>query len=749
MADQHETGSVPLVSEHDTWISVDPIIGCLANCTYCYLGPLGLRGLRPSARKSPAQLEAEVGKYLGERGAGESHERLKGTPICFGNYTDAFMSAGNIDYFKQYAKLHAESFSSHPLCVVTKARLRVDDLSFLDQLQHPMIIFLSQSFLKRPGMRNPERGPTSWPEDMLRNIRLIAETRNIKAIHFLRPATRRGIPSLSRAREVLGQVRDAGCLATVSVGLKVGPGIELNDDELLELLGEDNEAVPGSSEIFPEDVREHLLRAAEILRYPLYFHTSCAIALATGRAESLGTWRDPVRKTRCEPCQCPASQRSRCDAAREQPVVPSAAAVTWLGPRFELPEGSLRWSETESAFRLERPVRQYTFNLLVHALPYRVVGESVQADEAWLGPFAEDRALSDDCGQWDPDELLAPGPNSVGAEMYQAIRRLRGITGFVTTLHAPGDPRPLAFARYFHVQRVVRVAEWLWSRMENVGSAPDRAAVLWLAWAHDLNRWPFAHNSEKGHFDQARDVARFMFQSGIEFPQGRFRDEEEERCWKSDVLYDLTGIISKRIYGLSAAGKLVLLADIIAGFIEDPLLAITGLSLSPGLVPDTVREALAMPLDDKGFRNELAALNRLLSRDRDVKEFVTGFDAVFRRCVRRFARQHGIGGANPLEEGWFGELRGLLKEGFLKHVLFPYNNEKVAHGSLLTSELVEPLLGVLGDRKDTTLTEVDEAGMLELAVRHGIIDDGTQSRYFPDLDYIVRTEPENSFRYTL
>jgi hypothetical protein len=187
--------------------------------------------------------------------------------------------------------------------------------------------------------------------------------------------------------------------------------------------------------------------------------------------------------------------------------------VAWLGRRFDLPEGALRWSGGESAFRLEKPVRQYTFNLLVHALPYRVVGESVKADEAWLGPFAEDRALSDDCGQWDPDELLAPGPDAVGVKMFRAIRRLRGITGFVTTLHAPVDPRPLAFARYFHVQRVVRVAEWLWSRMESVGAAPDRTAVLWLAWAHDLNRWPFAHNSEKGYFDQARDVARYMLES--------------------------------------------------------------------------------------------------------------------------------------------------------------------------------------------------------------------------------------------
>jgi hypothetical protein len=745
MTGPHETG-VPLVSEHDTWISVDPVTGCLANCTYCYLGPLGLRGRRPRIRIGPADLAAEVGRYLDERGTGGSYERLSGTPVCFGNYTDTFMSDDTIGYFREYAKLHAESFPSHPLCVVTKARLRAGDLDLLDQLEHPVVVFVSQSFLRQPGGPNPERGPTSQPEHTLRNIRLITDTRNLKAVHFLRPATRRAIPDPGGALEVLRQIRDAGCLATVSVGLKVGPGVKLADDELLALLGDGNEAVPGTSEIFPEDVREYLLRAAAQLRYPLYFHTSCAIALATGRAESLGTWREPVRATRCEPCQCPAPQRERCDAARELPVTASAA-VTRLAPSFGLPEGSVRWSPGESAFRLERPVRQYTFNLLVHALPGRVVGESVQADEAWLGPFAEDRALSDDCGQWDPDELLSPGPASVGPKMYRAIKRLRGITGFVTTLHGPDDPRPLAFARYFHVQRVVRVTEWLWSRMEQAGKAPDRRAVLWLAWAHDLNRWPFAHNSEKGHFDQARDVFRYM--SGIKFPMPRFRDPAEERIWKDRALHDLEGIISKRIFGLSGAGRLVLLADIMAGFIEDPLLAITGLGLSPRLVPEVVREALAMPLDDEEFHRELGGLNCLLSRQRDVKEFVTGFDAVFRRCVRQFASKHGIGEADPLEEEWFGELRSLLKDGFLRHVLFPYNNEKVAHGSLLTEELVKPLLDVLGEQKDSILTEIDEAGMLELAVRHGIIDDGTQSRYFPDLDYIARAEPENSFRYPL
>lgn len=741
---RHSTG-VPIVSEHDTWISIDPTVGCPANCTYCYLGPLNLRARRPEIRMKPAALASELKRYLAERSSEDSYFRLARTPVCFGNYTDAFMSRENIEYLLEYAKLHAASFSGHPLCVVTKARLMAADLRRLDALGHMTIIFLSQSFLNQPGRKRIERGPTSSPEDTVKNIQMISALRNVRAVHFLRPATKRAVPSLPIALEMLRQVRDAGCLATVTVGLKVGPGVKLTEAEMLDLLGEESKAIPGSSEVFPQDVREYLLGAARTLAYPVYFHTSCAVALATGRAEMLGTWREPVRATRCTPVQCPAPQRALCDLARKRAGDPSQAEVDSVVTRFQLPEGSLNWSESESAFRLERPVRQYTFNRLVHALPYRIVGSNVKADEAWLGPFAEDHGLSDDCGQWDPDELLVPGPGIVSANMFNAIQRLYRITGFVTTLHAANDPRPLAFARYFHVRRVAWVADWLQSLMKDSYSP----AVSWLAWAHDLNRWPFAHNSERGVFDQAEDISRYLSDRDID---PKSNDISYYSYWsptRTGLLSDLRGIISKRIDGLSSAGRTVLLADMIAGFIEDPLLAITGLDLSPRLIPDAVREALALPLDDEEFRAELAELSVLLRDEHDVKKFMLRFDAVFRRCIRVFVRKYRIDQGNPLGKSWFGDLRNLVKDGFLRGVLFPYNNEKVAHGSLLRTELVEPLLKVLGRQATAKLTEVDETGMLKLAIQHGIIEPDEQDRYLPDLDYMPNHEPGNSFRCTL
>jgi hypothetical protein len=749
---------VPLVSEHATWISVDPIAGCPANCRYCYLGPLGLRGQRPVPRVSPGELVTAVEAYLTERSQADPYGRLSHTPICFGNYTDTFMSRANIAYFHEYARLHAARFGSHPLCVVTKSRLSFDDLHALDQLDHTIIIFMSQSFLGRFGTPQIERGPVCRPADTLRNIGLFAPLRNVKPVHFLRPVTSRSVPSLPRALEILGQLQEAGCLATVAIGLKVGSGIELSSDDLAELLGDRRLTGLASTEIFPDSARRYVLQAADALEYPVYFHTSCAVALATGTAEALGTWREPVRQTLCLPCRCPSDQRSRCDGVRSRQSAPSPAELSGLCTPYGMPGGSLSWSPVDSAIRLGQPVSQYTYNRLVHALPYRVIGGiverdlawpgTVEADETWRGPFAGGTKLSSNLDRGNPEVVPGFESSVFGPAMYAAVERLKAITGFVTTLHKASDPRPLAFARYYHVRRVVWATEWLHSRRVSGSEQLDISVVRWLAWAHDLNRWPFAHNSEKGFFDQAGDASRYVVAAGLQFPPPHPSDRTDRAEREARLLSDLEGVISKDLATLSPEGRLVLLADIISGFVEDPLLAVTGLDLSPRLIPDLVRETLAFPLNDEDFLTELKALNLLLYHARDVPNFMRSFDVIFKGAVQAFADQYHLGETDPLTENWFGELRNALKVNFLRKVLFPYNNEKVSHGSVLKAELVQPLLAILGDEAAAALTRINEVEMLDLAEAHGIIAAESRERYLPELDYMETHEPENSFRTT-
>lgn len=754
--DQHgDVGAawpVPVIGEHDTWISVDPIIGCQANCTYCYLGTLELRASRPTIRISPGDLASMVERYLNS--SADLYGRLARTPICFGNYTDTFMSRLNIAYFLEYARLHARMFRQHPLCVVTKARLSRADLIDLSELGHPILIFMSQSFLRQRGFPAVEKGPVCRVDDTIRNIGLFRDLPNIKPLHFLRPVTRRAVASEQQACEIITLLRSAGCLATVAVGLKRGPGVQLSRSELAELGVADGQQVAGAgpspeaqtSGVIDGDIKRWLLDSARSLGYPLYLHTSCALALAAERAEELGTWREPTRRTHCLPSECPSVQRVRCEDAFLLQPTPTNDEIFRFSDAYGLDRGAVRWSAPDSALVIRSPIRQYAFNKIVHALPYRVIGNNVERDEAWLGTFSKGSvlvAVDANSSQLEPSDL---SPADLGTNLHAATERLRHITGFVTTLYRPDDPRPLAFARYFHVRRVVWVAQWLAAARTISGEQLDLGKIRWLAWVHDLNRWPFAHNSEKGLFIQAEDMARYVAAVQLEWPAGWSASEGRYAANRDALLSELTGVIAKDITNLSAEGRLVLLADILAGFIEDPLLAICGLDLRPSMVPAEIRDLLAMPLDEREFVDSLLELNLLLYRQRDVLVFMRRFDWLFQEMVRRFADRHGIIAGDPLRHEWFARLRVVLKDDFLKKVVFPFNNEKVAHGSMLRDELVVPLLNALGDSAKEVFTTVDEAEALRLAIRHGIVDAGMTNRYLPDLDYLATSEPDCSFR---
>ena len=114
-----------------------------------------------------------------------------------------------------------------------------------------------------------------------------------------------------------------------------------------------------------------------------------------------------------------------------------------------------------------------------------------------------------DSDQRDTSMLIPP------AQLQRAAGRLAGVTGFLSTIHDALDDRASVFNRYFHVRRVVWTALWIALANHRIGRT-NKERVVWLAWAHDLNRWPFAHNSERGvypqlaPFNQNNDIRRFL-----------------------------------------------------------------------------------------------------------------------------------------------------------------------------------------------------------------------------------------------
>src|SRR5262245_34696501 len=71
------------IAQHDSWLSVDPLVGCSMNCGYCYMQATGWTGVRPELVMSiPAIFE----KLLAH-----PHFIPNETVLSFGNHTDPFL----------------------------------------------------------------------------------------------------------------------------------------------------------------------------------------------------------------------------------------------------------------------------------------------------------------------------------------------------------------------------------------------------------------------------------------------------------------------------------------------------------------------------------------------------------------------------------------------------------------------------------------------------------------------------------
>lgn len=326
-------------------------------------------------------------------------------------------------------------------------------------------------------------------------------------------------------------------------------------------------------------------------------------------------------------------------------------------------------------------------------------------------------------------ELLTP-PN----EIKKQVERLHRITGFVTILHKPDDTRPLVFARFYHVRRVVWLSHFISVKKIEMGIKFDLRKVLLLAWTHDLNRWPFSHNSEKGLFYQDVDITRYLTANDLQ----NFLIYEK----------DLKGIISKDYNRISDEAKIVLLADIVTGFIEDPLWSTIALNITWDIIPEEVADYLGMPINDFNFLKLLYESNLVFKESKSYLPVLNCFDKIFQELSSSFIIKRKFIGINPLGRPDFEKKRRLIKDDFMKKVLFAYNNEKISMGPTLKDKLILPFIGFIGDENiNAVLTTIDEEQFIEMVVeKYKIISRSEIDEFLPKINYIEEFEPHLSFR---
>lgn len=373
---------VPLVAEHDTWISVDPVLGCPANCSYCYLGPMGLKASRPSQRIPPRQAVARLRDYLADT-RDDLADDADSTPVCLGNHTDMLMTSANRDYLRRFAGELADAGITRPLVVVSKGRMTRPLAEALDSLDLAIVVFHSQSFHRTTFAARTEKGPVLDPDQTFDACAVYRGLKNITPVHFWRPITRRSVPSSDWAAEMLARLKAAGYRCSVAIGLAVGPGIEQRELVETRILERAHDV---RGEMWDDGVWADISAAAVAAVYPVYRSTSCAIGLATGKPEALGVWdRRRGAGERCLPCNCPETQRSAC----RPEIVDSEGLgrpLSWIAARlarsvseFEVLPGR--------RVRVRGEVPQSMISLALHKYRIELLPEVISAERAWLGVF--------------------------------------------------------------------------------------------------------------------------------------------------------------------------------------------------------------------------------------------------------------------------------------------------------------------------------------------------------------------------
>ncbi|GAB3897634.1 hypothetical protein [Microbispora bryophytorum] len=317
-------------------------------------------------------------------------------------------------------------------------------------------------------------------------------------------------------------------------------------------------------------------------------------------------------------------------------------------------------------------------------------------------------------------ETLIP----VSARLRRRVSRLRHITGFVTTFGEDSDPRIGVFARIWHVARVASVARFLAEESNGV----DPARVGRLAWIHDLNRWPFAHNSERGNFDQSLNVADYF--TRLDVP-------------RQDIS-DLEGIHRKDLYSLTPEGRVVLFADALTGIVEDLLMAVTGLNVHPRLIPAEVDALLGFSLKQDPWLSRCHALADCFHRSLspDVEYFQEAMGDLFEQLITMFVSRHKV---HDVEHDYpvVYNIAYTVKETFTRRVIFPINNERVCHSSWLR-ESVFPWYFRTAGGDVGHLLEIDEPQFVQ-AVTTMPGSPFTPDEFIPDIDIVKREIPQLAF----
>ena len=260
--------------------SLNPYMGCVHRCTFCYVRHFEQRADRPSDDRygRSIRVKQNVAKVLGRELARRSwrHEE-----VALGTATDPYQPAEG-RFRLTRACLEELLASGTPFSIVTRGPLIVRDVDFLATASRevPVSVYLSLPTLDERVWRTTEPG-TAPPESRLRAIRVLSDA-GIDVGVGMAPI----LPGLSDGEEQLQAVvraaRDAGARTIWASAVHLRPGVR---EHFLEALARD----------WPDQVERYEALFGQRAYLPAAVANGIVAPVHAARASARPTRRTPAR----------------------------------------------------------------------------------------------------------------------------------------------------------------------------------------------------------------------------------------------------------------------------------------------------------------------------------------------------------------------------------------------------------------------------------------------------------------------
>jgi DNA repair photolyase len=293
---------------HDSWLAVDPVIGCKASCAYCLLRLANWTGVRPEVVRTVDEIVSDLlhHKYF----------RPNTTRLCFGTRTDVLLPEVT-PYALQFLAALDERGLRNPVALISKLEVGEATAAALSRLTSVRVVFLASWSALPAGV---EKGV---PRDGALRTMSRLKAHGVPCIHYFRPLVPANTTD-ETFRHVLRSVAGRA-VSTVHVGIKLNPNLRRHYAEhpVLEPAA-DVEADYGTWTPDGAVARLRQLAADEFPSHPLYEHTSCAMSHALREPDDTATFH---RGSVCLPSRCPPAQRNTCAEHAKPPTADAVRAT--------------------------------------------------------------------------------------------------------------------------------------------------------------------------------------------------------------------------------------------------------------------------------------------------------------------------------------------------------------------------------------------------------------------------------------